>query len=25
MHIKWGALGEVFLVGLGVTVVVVVL
>jgi hypothetical protein len=25
MHVKWGALGEVFVVGLGVTVVVVVL
>jgi hypothetical protein len=25
MHIKWGALGSVFLVGLGVTVLVVVL
>jgi len=25
MHIKWGALGDVFLVGLGVTIVVVVL
>jgi hypothetical protein len=25
MHVKWGALGDVFLVGLGVTIVVVVL
>lgn len=25
MHVKWGALGDVFLVGLGTTVVVVVL